>query len=84
MHYAQMCDAQGGLDFTVEEMIQTAREDRLLPGEGTINLVGLFSTLPSTIPISVEIPNFKRSAEIGEKAWAQAAIDATKLLVQDT
>jgi sugar phosphate isomerase/epimerase len=84
MHYAQICDAEGGVDFTVEEMIQTAREDRLLPGEGTIDLVGLFSALPNTIPISVEIPNFKRSGEIGEKAWAQAAIDATKLLLRDS
>ena len=83
IHYAQICDAQAGLGFTVEEMIQTAREDRLLPGEGTIDLDGLFATLPNTLPVSIEIPNFNRSNAVGEKAWAKAAIDATRELLKD-
>jgi sugar phosphate isomerase/epimerase len=42
LHYAQICDAptreQIGRPFTVEEMIHTARCERLLPGEGGIDL----------------------------------------------
>ena len=78
LHYAQICDAKGGQDFSTEELIMTAREQRLLPGEGDIDIQGLFKRLPKNIPISVELPNFIRSQSIGDKAWAKAALDASK------
>ena len=84
LHYAQICDASAGLQFTTEDMIQTARQARLLPGEGTIDLRGLFNTLPADLPISVEIPNFVRAQPIGDKAWAKQALLATKKLLAET
>lgn len=81
LHYAQICDAQAGLHFTTDEMIFHARQQRLLPGEGTIDLQELFKALPAEIPVSVEIPDFARSAGMGDKAWAAMALQASKNLL---
>ncbi|MFY8179667.1 MAG: sugar phosphate isomerase/epimerase family protein [Limnohabitans sp.] len=83
LHYAQMCDAQAGLNFTTEELIHTARQERLLPGEGNIDVGGLFAALPQDLPVSVEIVNLERSAPIGDKAWAALCLDATKKALGD-
>jgi sugar phosphate isomerase/epimerase len=83
LHYAQMCDAQAGLNFTTEELIHTARQERLLPGEGNIDVTGLFATLPQDLPVSVEIVNLERSKPIGDKAWAELCLNATKKVLGD-
>jgi sugar phosphate isomerase/epimerase len=83
LHYAQMCDATAGLNFTTDELIHTARQARLLPGEGNIDLNGLFATLPQDLPVSVEIVNLERSQPMGDKAWAKLALDASKKLLGD-
>ena len=83
LHYAQMCDAQAGLNFTDEQLIHTARQERLLPGEGTIDVSGLFATLPQDLPVSIEIVNLARSQPIGDLAWAKQALDASKKVLGD-
>ena len=83
LHYAQMCDAQTGLNFTTEELIHTARQERLLPGEGNIDVQGLFATLPQDLPVSVEIVNLERSKPVGDKAWAKQCLSATKKVLGD-
>ena len=83
LHYAQMCDATAGLNFTNEELIHTARQERLLPGEGTIDVKGLFTTLPQDLPVSIEIVNLARSQPIGDLAWAKLALNATKQVLGD-
>ena len=83
LHYAQMCDAQAGLNFTTEELIHTARQERLLPGEGNIDVGGLFAALPQDLPVSVEIVNLERSAPMGDKAWAALCLGATKKVLGD-
>lgn len=83
LHYAQMCDATAGLHFSTEELIHTARLERQLPGEGTIDLQGLFDTLPKDLPISVEIPDMKRSKAMGDKTWSKLALDATRKVLGD-
>jgi sugar phosphate isomerase/epimerase len=83
LHYAQICDAPAGQHFSTEALIHTAREARMLPGEGSIDVRGLFATLPQSLPVSVEIPDFKRAAVLGEKAWAAAALAACKRVLGD-
>jgi sugar phosphate isomerase/epimerase len=83
LHYAQMCDAQAGLNFTTEELIHTARQERILPGEGNIDVTGLFATLPQDLPVSVEIVNLERSKPMGDKAWAELCLNATKKALGD-
>ncbi len=83
LHYAQMCDAKAGLNFTTEELIHTARQERLLPAEGNIDVTGLFATLPQDLPVSVEIVNLERSKLIGDKAWAELCLNATQKVLGD-
>lgn len=83
LHYAQMCDATAGLNFTNEQLIHTARQERLLPGEGNIDLQGLFATLPQDLPVSVEIVNLERSQPIGDLAWAKLSLEASKKVLGD-
>jgi sugar phosphate isomerase/epimerase len=78
LHYAQICDAQAGLNFTTEQMIHTARCERLLPGDGSIDLRGLFATLPADLPISVEVVNFDREANTPPTACATECLAASR------
>jgi sugar phosphate isomerase/epimerase len=81
LHYAQICDAKSGQHFSTQELITTARGERLLPGEGDIDIKGLFSKLPQNIPISVELPNFKRVEKISDKEWARTALQASMEII---
>lgn len=83
LHYAQICDAQAGLHFSEEELIHTARQARLLPGEGNIDLKALFEHLPHDLPISVEVVNLERSQPMGDLAWAKLALQASQRVLGD-
>jgi sugar phosphate isomerase/epimerase len=78
LHYAQICDATAGLNFSVEELIHTARAERALPGEGSIDLTGLFSTLPHDLPISVEVVSHSQARAMGAMAWARLCLEKSQ------
>jgi sugar phosphate isomerase/epimerase len=79
LHYAQICDAEAGTHFTTEQMIHSARCERLLPGDGSIDVQGLFDALPADLPISVEVVNFAREAKANPTEWAAICLAATRL-----
>jgi sugar phosphate isomerase/epimerase len=54
--YVQLCDAPAPCPTDMGEVIRQARADRLLPGEGALDLRGLLRALPQDIPVSLEIP----------------------------
>ena len=81
LHYAQICDAPAIANPTDDELIFTARRERLLPGEGVIDLRGLFDRLPDSLPVSVEIPSESRVAQMGVRAWAKQALDTSRALI---
>ena len=62
-------------------MIHTARVQRFLPGEKSIDIKGMLAALPQDLPVSVEIPSEPRKAEIGVEAWARDAIAATRAIL---
>ena len=80
-HYAQICDAPAQIPPTTEERIQAARCERLLPGEGGIDLDGLFGALPALLPVSVEIPSITRAPVLGGLQWARQALVASKAVL---
>jgi sugar phosphate isomerase/epimerase len=82
LHYAQLCDAPAEIPATMEEMIHAGRFERLLPGEGGIDLAGLFGALPPGVPVSVEIPNVVRVPVVGELEWVRQALIAGKALIK--
>ena len=83
LHYAQIADAVAGQDFTVEQMIHTARSERSLPGEGSIDLPGLFAALPQDLPVSVEVVHHARSRAMGAQAWARLCLEKSKQALND-
>lgn len=81
LHYAQVCDAPSGQPgLSVAQMIHTARCERQLPGEGVIDLAGLLAALPAELPLSVEVPHPVRVARVGQRAWAESALAASRAL----
>ena len=82
LHYAQICDAQAGLNFSTEDMIHTARCERLLPGDGTIDVQGLFDALPADLPVSVEVVNFGREAHTSVQDWAAECLAKSRPFVE--
>jgi len=75
--FAQVCDAPAEIPDTVEGVIHTARSDRLVPGEGGIDVRGILAALPD-MPYSLEIPNDTRFAALGAEEWARRCIDGAR------
>ncbi len=82
LHYAQICDAPAEIPTTLDGLLHTARHERLLPGEGGIQLRELFTALPADLPVSLEIPNDIRIAQLGSRDWARQAIAATRRVLE--
>ena len=82
LNYTQICDAQAGRHFTTEQMIHTARCERLLPGDGNIDLPGLLAALPADLPISVEVVNFEREANTSVHDWAAECLARSRPFVE--
>jgi len=78
LNYAQICDGKVPGPMTDEEMIFDARCERLLPGEGGIDLLALFAALPADLPISIEIPSDSRAPVMGYEAWCRQALMAAR------
>ena len=76
--FAHVCDAPAGVPPTNEELIHTARFERLYPGDGGIDLDGILAALPPGIPYALEIPRAQTVAQIGAKEHARLAIAAAR------
>ena len=82
MHYAQICDGPSAAPDTTSGLMNAARYERLLPGEGGLDLVAMFSELPVGLPISVEVPNPQRMAASGAEQWATQALLKARAIVE--
>ena len=80
INYAQICDGPVPYDPSDEGLITIARNGRLLPGDGGIDLAGLIRALPDCTPISVEIPS-PLELELGPLDFARRAADLTRALI---
>ena len=84
LHYAQICDAPAAVPTTLEGLLHTARQERLLPGSGGIPLAAMFAALRRDVPVSIELPNDKQKAALGVEAWCQQAITAARAVLEPT
>lgn len=76
VHYVQFCDGPVPYDASDEGLIRVARGERLFPGEGGIDVVGLARAIPPGATVSVEVPHRARATKIdphGRAAMAHAA-----------
>lgn len=77
LHFAQLCDAPAARPPTLEAILHEARNARLLPGQGGLDLAALLRALPRDLPISVEVPNADK-AGVTPVAHARAALEAAR------
>lgn len=54
--YMQLCDAPAVRPTTLEGLLHQARAERLMPGDGGLDLRGMLAAIPDGIPVSLEIP----------------------------
>ena len=78
----QFCDGPADYDPSDAGLIAIAREARLMPGEGGIDLAGLARAIPRDAVISVEIPNHALARRMDGAARAKLALDKTRALVE--
>ncbi len=55
-HYLQLCDAPGERPNDTEGLLHQARAERLMPGDGELDLAGLLRALRDDVPIALEVP----------------------------
>jgi sugar phosphate isomerase/epimerase len=79
-HFIHLCDAPKEMPDTTEGIIYTAREGRLFPGEGGLDLNAMLDCMPK-VPYSLEIPNAILMKRLGPEEFARRAIKAAKRIV---
>ncbi|MFM0228460.1 sugar phosphate isomerase/epimerase family protein [Paraburkholderia dipogonis] len=75
--YVQFCDAPAERPTDLDTLLYQARCERLIPGEGGIDLGGILRALPEHLPVSIEVPT---------QRWAQTtpAVERARKLREAT
>jgi sugar phosphate isomerase/epimerase len=81
LHYWQICDAPAERPATMEGMIHAAREERMFPGEGGIDLVSLAKAMPADITISIEVPTATLAKTVDAETRARRALRGARALI---
>ncbi len=76
LNYMQLCDAPAQTPTDPLELIYQARCARKVPGEGGLDLRGLMAALPSTLPVSLEVPLSGIQGAMPAKQRAQLLFNA--------
>ena len=62
-------------------MMLEARPERMLPGEGGLDLVGLARAMPAGTTISIEVPTLELAKTMDARPRAQRALDAARRVI---
>ncbi|WP_238367158.1 sugar phosphate isomerase/epimerase family protein [Mesobacterium pallidum] len=65
LRFAHLCDAPVLPAYDEETLLHAAREERLLPGTGQIDLGAYLAALPKDLPLGVEVPRTARAHRVG-------------------
>lgn len=76
-HIVHLCDAPAEIPSTKEDLIFTAREARLDPGQGGIDLAAILNRIPE-VPYSLELPNHERVKKLGYAEHVRLALANAK------
>jgi sugar phosphate isomerase/epimerase len=82
LHYWQLCDGPAERPATTEQLIHAAREERMFPGEGGIDLVGLTQAMPDSLTISIEVPTVQLAKTVDTETRARRALAAGRAVVE--
>jgi sugar phosphate isomerase/epimerase len=81
LHYWQICDAPAERPATMEGLIHAAREERMFPGEGGLDLVSLTREIPDDITVSIEIPTVELAKTLDAETRARRALRGARSVV---
>lgn len=76
--YAHLCDAPGTWSDDPESLLHAAVHERLCPGDGDIDLVGLIDRLPAGIPLALEVPMTSLARTVPAWERAERAADGAR------
>jgi sugar phosphate isomerase/epimerase len=79
--FCHLSDAEACYSHDIDALLFVARENRLPPGEGMLDLIRFLKTLPADCPIAVEIPNAIQMQEHGAAVWLKHIGEATHKLL---
>jgi sugar phosphate isomerase/epimerase len=74
--YLQFCDAPAARPTQLEALLHQARAERLLPGQGGLDLRAILRAVPPNAPLSLEIP--MRTSPLPAVERARLALAATR------
>lgn len=74
----QFCDVPAAIPPTADEILAQARGERLFPGDGGLDLLGILRAVPPGIPLSIEVPTLTLARTVGATERARRALAATK------
>lgn len=75
--YAHLCDCPKEIPADSNELIHTGLNERLFPGEGSVDIRSILNKIPHVIR-GIEVPNPVRMNPLGYEAYARLALEATK------
>ncbi len=82
LRYAQLCDAPAARPADTETLLLQARAERLLPGDGGLDLPGILRALGPDVPLGLEIPMATLALTVPAVERARRALAATRALLQ--
>lgn len=78
LHFMQFCDVPAAIPPTMDAILAEARAERLFPGEGGVDLLGLLRAVPRDLPLSIEVPTHTLARTVGATERARRALAATR------
>jgi sugar phosphate isomerase/epimerase len=81
LHFMQFCDVPAAIPPTMDAILAEARAERLFPGDGGVDLLGLLRAVPRGIPLSLEVPTHTLARTVGATERARRALAGTQALL---
>ena len=82
LRYMQLCDAPALRPRDTETLLHQARAERMMPGDGGLDLAGILRNVPPDIPISLEIPMRTLTQSMPAVARTRQMLAKTRTLLQ--
>jgi sugar phosphate isomerase/epimerase len=81
LRYMQLCDAPAERPRDTETLLYQARAERLMPGDGALDLRGILRAVSPGIPLSLEIPMRTLTRTMPALERARQMLDKTRRLL---
>jgi sugar phosphate isomerase/epimerase len=82
LRYMQLCDAPAARPHDTETLLFQARAERLMPGDGGLDLRGMLRAMPPDIPLSLEIPMQSLTRTMPALERTRAMLDKARRLLE--